>query len=109
MGISVEIYPVMPSRPCSFCLSLQGGGVFADFDIDAEGVVLLSRISFDGYGCCELGASVAKMSPCDSRFILDAIALGSVESIQIDKVLRSLFHDNMDVIWAEALEAHGLL
>src|SRR5579871_6352723 len=34
MSITVQLYPVMPSRPCSFCLSLQGGSVFADFDKD---------------------------------------------------------------------------
>jgi hypothetical protein len=49
--MEIELWGVMPSRPCRICFSLQGGAVFADFDVDADERLYLVRISFDGYGC----------------------------------------------------------
>ena len=31
--MDIRIFPPMATRPCNFCLSLQGGSVFADFKI----------------------------------------------------------------------------
>lgn len=109
MSITAETFPTMLSRPCSFCLSLQGGGVFADFDTDGTGNVFLRRISFDGYGCCEAGESITRMSSGDSHLLLDAIARGELGSIQIEDTLRRYFRQNKDAIWTDALMEHDLL
>ena len=109
MSISVEIYPVMPTRPCSFCLCLQGGSVFADFDTDDGEIVTLRRISFDGYGCCRVEGASTKMSSDDSRLLLEAIACGKTESVQVEAVLHRYFRENKDVIWSDALAEHDLL
>jgi hypothetical protein len=109
MSIEVQTYPVMPTRPCSFCLCLQGGSVFADFDSNDADIVSLRRISFDGYGCCRVGESITKMSSEDSRLLLDAIARGDVESVGVEGVLRRYFRENKDVIWSDALAEHDLL
>ena len=109
MSIAVQPYPVMPTRPCSFCLCLQGGSVFADFDTDDADIISIRRISFDGYGCCTVGASITKMSSGDSRLLLDAIARGELESVEVEEVLRRYFRDNKDVIWSDALAEHDLL
>src|SRR6476619_2177568 len=108
MSIAVQIYPVMPPRPCSFCLCLQGGSVFADFDTDDANIISLRRISFDGYGCCEV-EPISKMSLGDSRLLLDAIARGELENVQVEEVLRRYFQENKDVIWSDALVEHDLL
>jgi hypothetical protein len=108
MSIAVQTYPVMPTRPCSFCLSLQGGSVFADFDTDDAGSVSLRRISFDGYGCCHV-ESTRRMTSADSRLLLDAVARGELESVQIKEVLRRYFRESKDVIWSDALAEHDLL
>lgn len=109
MSIAVQTYPVMPTRPCRFCLCLQGGSVFADFDTDDAHIISLHRISFDGYGCCGVGESITKMSSGDSRLLLDAIALGEIESVEVEEVLRRYFRENKDVIWSDALAEHDLL
>ena len=109
MSIAVQTYPVMPTRLCSFCLCLQGGSVFADFDTDDADIISLRRISFDGYGCCEVGESITKMSSGDSRLLLDAIALGQLESVEVEEVLRRFFRENKDVIWSDALAEQDLL
>ena len=109
MSIAVQTYPVMPTRPCSFCLCLQGGSVFADFDKDDADIIYLRRISFDGYGCCGVGEPITKMSSGDSRLLLDAITRGELESVGVEEVLKRYFRENKDVIWSDALAEHDLL
>src|SRR5690349_7625704 len=108
MKFEIATYPEMSSRPCSFCLSLQEGSVFADFDLDESGTVFLRRISFDGYGCCSLGDTVRTMNADDSRLLKDAVARGDFESTGVDDVLLRCFKENQDLIWGDALEEHGL-
>jgi len=88
---------------------LQGGSVFADFDTNDADIISLRRISFDGYGCCEVGGPITKMSSGDSRLLLDAIARGELESVEVVEVLRRYFRENKDVIWSDALAEHDLL
>ena len=109
MSIAVQIFPVMPTRPCSFCLCLQGGSVFADFETNDADIISLLRISFDGFGCCKAGETITKMSSRDSRVLLDAIARGELGSVQVEETLRRYFRENKDVIWSDALAEHDLL
>jgi hypothetical protein len=109
MNLAVELFPIMPTRPCRFCLCLQGGSVFADFDSDDADIVVLLRISFDGFGCCEVGESITQMNVADARLLLDAIARRELGSIQIGAALRRYFRENIDVIWRDALSDHDLL
>jgi hypothetical protein len=109
MSIAIETYPMMPTRPCSFCLCLQGGSVFADFNTDDSGIVSLRRISFDGFGCCEPKESTTKMNAEASRSLLNSIASGDFEALQVEDILRKYFRENADVIWSDALTEHELL
>src|SRR5882724_5893598 len=104
MAISVENYP--PFRECRFCLCLQEGGVYADFDVDEEGCAFLRRISFDGYGCCN--GEFKKMSLDDSRLLIGAIDRGALGDPKVEEVLRSYLHDNTHIIWNDALASHEL-
>ena len=97
----------MPTRPCRFCLSLQGDSVFADFDVDAEGRAFLRRISFDGYGCCN--GDFPKMSYEDSHVLLKAVQSGALNDPTIDALLRGYFGRNAATIWSDALASHELL
>ena len=108
MSIEVQTYPVMPTRPCGFCLCFQGGSVFADFDTGDAGAIFLRRISFDGYGCRKVESTV-KMSSGDSRLPWDAIARGELECAQVEEDLRRYFRDCKDVVWSDALAEHGIL
>ncbi|HSI37422.1 MAG: hypothetical protein ACAI43_00515 [Phycisphaerae bacterium] len=99
----------MPTRPCAFCLCLQEGSVFADFDVDDAGVVSLRRISFDGYGCCRLGGDATMMSSDDSRLLVEAVRRGDLGGEQVERVLRTYIRANADVIWRDALEDNELL
>lgn len=106
MSFEVQVYPTMPTRPCRFCLSLQGGSVFADFDVDEEGHAFLRRISFDGYGCCH--GEFKKLGLDDSRLLIGAVERGALGDPKVEDMLRSYFQDNTDIIWSEALVSHEL-
>ena len=107
--MEVDLYPPMlPSRPCHFCLSLQGGSVFADFDVTADGRVFAVRVSFDGYGCCTAPADIGRMDTHDSAALLAMVGRGSIDATGAD-VLRAYFRQNRDALWSDALEEHGLI
>lgn len=82
--------------------------MFADFDLDGEGVVSLRRISFDGFGCC-YPAAAAVMSPEDSRALREAVAADTVSDPSVAEALRRFFGRTQNMLWREALEEHGLL
>jgi hypothetical protein len=107
--MDIALYPPMlPTRPCRFCLSLQGDNVFADFDVDPDGRVFAVRVSFDGYGCCDAPADVGRMSVHDSEVLLAMVQQGSVHAAAA-QTLRAYFQQNRDVFWSDALIHHGLL
>ena len=107
--MSISLYPPMPTRPCRFCLCLQDGAVFADFDVDAQGRVFAVRVSFDGYGCCTTPESVGRMTAQDSQALLAMVAAGLLDVDAADRVLSQYFEENRQVIWEDALRDHGLL
>jgi len=109
MSITIEAFPIMPTRPCSFCLCLQGGSVFADFDADQTGVISLRRISFDGFGCYEMEEPNPRMEPVDSRLLLESINQSKVGIRQVEEILQRFFRANAEVIWSDALAEHDLL
>ena len=107
--MDIELYPPMlPSRPCRFCLCLQGGSVFADFDVDPDGRVFAVRVSFDGYGCCDAPAEVGRMTVRDSEALLAMVQQGLVHAAAA-QALRAYFQQNRDAFWRDALTHHGLL
>ena len=82
MSIEIrKVDDVPATRPCRYCLGLQDDSVFADFDIDSEGRVFLVRISFDGYGCYEAGAT--RMKPEMSRRWIELVETDNVGSVEM--------------------------
>lgn len=108
--MSIDIYrtKVMPTRPCRYSLSLQEGAVYADFDLEDE-TIYLRRISFDGYGCCDIEDLVRKMSVDDSKRFIQLVEADKIDEEELTQVLKNYFKDNSDVIWNDALTDHKLI
>ena len=104
--MEIDVYPPMQGRPCRFCLMLQDGCVFADFEVDSDGRVFAVRVSFDGHGCCS-PTDVGRMSPQDSAALLAMVAQGAVAAAE--PILRAYFQQNRHAIWSDALEENELL
>jgi hypothetical protein len=97
------------TTPCRFCLCLQGGSVFADFNVDSDGRIYLIRISFDGYGCCETEGEVTRIPVAESKALVKLIEMDDVNCDDIREMLYRYFDQNQSVIWRDALVEHGLL
>lgn len=91
---------MLPTRACRFGLSLQGGVVFADFDLDDDGLIFHRRISFDGFGCCHVPESVRRMNDAHSR---------ALDEPTVENALRTYFCKNKNLIWEDALVSRELL
>ena len=98
-----------PVRQSRYCLGLQDGSVFADFDLDDQGCAFLLRISFDGYGCCRTAGKASTMSSEVSERLVHLIEADDVASGELAAILSTYFQENSDVIWKDALEEHDLL
>ena len=110
--MEIDSYPPMlPTRPCAFCLRLQGGSVFADFDVDGSHRAYIVRISYDSYGCCKpaLRAESGLMSQHDTGTLLAAMASGQVQTAGVAEILRSYFAKNREALWPDALAEYGLI
>lgn len=105
VAVSIENYPCF--RECTFCLCLQEGSIFADFHVDGEGLVVLRRISFDGYGCCE--DAFSKMNRDHSRALVDSVQRDSVGRTEIHEILVHYFEENSERIWIDALASYGFV
>jgi hypothetical protein len=103
-------HPVQ-TRPCKYSLCLQDGSVFADFDIDKNNCLYLVRISFDGYGCCNLGSSanIGKIDKQGSQLIIEAIKSGHLETPEVIRILKKYFLESKASLWEDALIKHELI
>jgi len=103
--------PMLPTRPCKFCLSLQGGSVFADVDVDKAGQAYIVRISYDGYGCCDPGfsADAGRMSKHDTDILLEAVSRDQVDTATVAAILSEYFTRHQEAMWSDALSDHGLI
>jgi hypothetical protein len=107
--MDIELWDVMPSRPCRICFSLQGGSVFADFDVDGEHRLYLVRISFDGYGCCHAPLDVGRLREEDSARLLNMAGRRAIDPMAAEPILRGYFAENEARLWSDALREHGLV
>src|SRR5688572_26010846 len=55
------------SRPADYYLGYLEGSVFLDFNNYGKDKICLIRISFDGYGCCNLGNQAVPLNEDDSK------------------------------------------
>ena len=97
------------TRKADFYLGCLDGSVFVDFGVSADNFVLLVRISFDGYDCCNLDGTAVALSAMDSQEFLKEIGKEKLHQETICRLVKKIVHMNKDLIWKEALEEYGLL
>lgn len=97
------------SRKADFYLGCLDGSVFLDFNYMKDGCIALCRISFDGYGCCNIGDSAQCLNEQLSKEFLDEIAKDNFNQEKITKVVLELIRLNKENIWTDALEEYKLI
>ncbi len=109
--MQIQNFEPMPTRPCQYCLALQDGSVFADFNIDQNGCLYIVRISFDGYGCCEFDSKtkLGKIDSEKSKKLIRLIEENELETPDVSRILSEYFKENRKILWGDALEEHHLI
>jgi len=104
-----RIASMPPSRPADYCIGCYDDSVFIDFNDHQNDLIILKRISFDGYGCCELPEKAAPMDENDSKTFKEIYEkqLDDQESLR-EIILRNI-RINQDLIWNDALLEYRLL
>lgn len=100
---------IMPgSRKADYYLGCLDSSVFIDFSLNNNGQIYLHRISFDGYGCCEIENSMT-LDKSDSIIFVKEIGKEVLDQFSIEKLVKSLIKLNAEKIWTDALEEYELL
>lgn len=97
------------SRKADFYLGCLDGSVFIDFNYKTDKCIDLCRISFDGYGCCNIDNNAKCLDDQLSKEFVDEIRKDNLDQRKITKVVLELIRLNKDNIWADALEEYNLL
>ncbi|MCE7992526.1 MAG: hypothetical protein HEP71_11115 [Roseivirga sp.] len=95
------------TRKAGFYLGCLNSSVYIDFDLVKGNRISLKRISFDGYGCCEL-ANPKALENEDSRRFIEEINKELLNQYEIEKLIKKAIQLNEANIWAEALEEYKL-
>ncbi|GFZ87819.1 hypothetical protein GCM10011531_19190 [Aquaticitalea lipolytica] len=100
---------IMPeSRKADYYLSCLDSSVFIDFNRSNENLISLVRISFDGYGCCNLDEKSKQLSHEDSQKFIEEIEQDKLNQEIITKLVKNAININKKHIWADALEKYNL-
>ena len=96
------------TRKAAYCLGCLDGTVFMDFDITKDNLIYLKRISFDGYGCCEL-KHYKTLDKKDSSEFIKEITANELNENNISSLVKKIIKLNQEYIWQDALAAFQLL
>lgn len=96
-------------RTADHYLGCLDGFVFLDFNVSNDGLIALIRISFDGYGCCNLGAQAVNLSAADSQEFLVEIEKEVLNQEALGRLVGELLKINSASIWEDALTEYGLI
>ncbi|MBA4155761.1 MAG: hypothetical protein C0512_15620 [Flavobacterium sp.] len=96
------------SRKADFYLGCLDGSVFIDFNYTTRNHINLCRISFDGYGCCDI-ENAKHLDEQLSKDFINEISRDNLDQDKITKLVLELVRLNKDKIWNDALEEYKLI
>jgi hypothetical protein len=96
------------TRPADYYLGCLEGSVFMDFENCEHECIRLKRISFDGYGCCDLGDQAIPMNEVDSRVFKEIIEARLSDEARLTTIVKKTISSNKKLIWVDALNEYGL-
>ena len=96
------------SRKADYYLGCLDSCVFIDFNLTSDKRINLCRISFDGYGCCNIEQPNALDAQASKEFVSE-MQKGDFDQAKITKLVLELIQLNKDYIWLDALEQYNLI
>ena len=100
----------MPStRKADYYLGCLDGSVFIDFNLTIENQISLVRISFDGYGCCDLDEKGLSLNLIDSAKFIDQMKKEQLNQDVTSRLVKEIIRINQNQIWVDAIKEYGLI
>jgi hypothetical protein len=82
--------------------------MFLDFNNQGVDKVCLKRISFDGYGCCELSDQSNPLNTVDSEKFKELIQHDINDQETMLTIVKKAIALNIESIWTDALDEYQL-
>jgi hypothetical protein len=101
---------VMPgTRKADFYLGCLDSSVFIDFNLTSDNLISLCRISFDGYGCCDITDTKNLLDFELSKKFLEEINKDKLDQNKLTPLIKEIIKINQEHIWTDALEEYNLI
>lgn len=97
------------TRKADFYLGCLKGSVFIDFNQSSDRLISLCRISFDGYGCCNLNDTKIFLNKELSSKFIEEISKNELNQEKLTPIIKEIIKINRNQIWADALEEYDLI
>lgn len=97
------------SRKADFYLGCLDGSVFIDFNLTSDRFISMCRISFDGYGCCNLTDNNNLLDFEKSKQLIAELTKDELDQENLTPLVKELIKINQDYIWTDALEEYNLI
>ena len=97
------------SRRADFYLGCLDGSVFIDFSLSNDNLIGLCRISFDGYGCCDLISPPNYLNLELSNQFIDEILKAELNQDKLAAIVKEIIKINRKYIWEDALKEYHLI
>ena len=97
------------SRKADYYLGCLDGSVFIDFSRLSNDQISLIRISFDGYGCCNLDNKAELLNKEESALLIKELDNEPLNQEVITALVKKAIEINAEHIWNDALEEFGLI
>jgi hypothetical protein len=97
------------SRQADFYLGCLDGCVFIDFNLTNDKLISLRRISFDGYGCCNLTDNSNTLDLEKSKQFVEELTKDELNQENLTPLVGEIININKEYIWTDALEEYNLI
>ena len=97
------------SRKADFYLGCLDGSVFIDFNQTSDNRISLCRISFDGYGCCNITETNNPLNFELSKKFIEEIKKSEINQEKLTPIVKEIIKINQEYIWTDALEEYNLI
>lgn len=97
------------SRQADFYLGCLDGSVFIDFNQTSNGIISLCRISFDGYGCCDITDKANSLNFEMSKKFIEEITKEKLDQEKMTPLVKESIKINQEYIWKDALKEYNLI
>jgi hypothetical protein len=95
-------------RKADFQLGCCDSSVYIDFNQSNDGLISLCRISFDGYGCCNITDTTNFLNSEMSEKFIEEITKDELNQEKLAPLVKEIIRINQEYIWTDALEEYNL-